>query len=76
VKLCAVSCSPASGGFEFDVLSDSLLGEDDIFYPAILMSSLYGLGFLVVQVPIHNLLQVPNWAVNVCAHAVCCLYCF
>jgi len=48
----------------FDALSISLLIEDDNFYPAILTSSPRGLEYLIVQVPISNLLQVPNWTMR------------
>ena len=42
-----LTCSLTSGGIEFDVLWDNLLVEDDKFYPAILMSSPFSLGYLV-----------------------------
>ena len=65
------------GRIVVDVLSDSLLVEDDNFYHAILRSSPYGVGCLRLHViPDHNLLQIPIWTAHVLLCAACCLYCF
>jgi len=44
LKLYADTCSLTSGGIEFDVLSGSLLTEDDNFYQALNAAGVQGQG--------------------------------